>query len=488
MNRLECQSIYDSLQGIFYNHARACLTTSEHQTVFLKYQNLADIGTLPLCCEMTHKYLRLQDGDIVLTNDPYTGGTLLSSPTLIMGVGNKTSKGVDPAELLIASRLTLPPKIGAFKTVDEEGLRIPPSPFYIKGELNTPLIEALKNHPHTQTGYIEALIIEAEHLLALRKRLKPQITLGSRFDFSKTRLREYLDATEKVFHTRLEEIGDGTAMAEVHVSAAQILRLKVEHRNGHFDFDFTGTSSGENLFLTSSATIGVAIGVTTSLLRLNAPINSGLFKHFDMKTQRGSLLNSTFPQSLLLGHTDGLNIVANLVSQALGKLHKKHAWAASGASNCYFQIKCTDGRTLTDYLPCGMGANETGVGLSGVFLWDLNANSPSIEKWEREYPFQILNSGFRGQSAGEGRHLGGFGVTRSLKFLEDVELSWNFLSLMHNPLGLYGGKSALGPEMIWQNTEGKKQELSSSGLLKIKKGETLTVLSPGGGGYGLKAQ
>lgn len=486
MNRLDCQSLYDSLQNIFSNFSRICVTTSEHETIFLKYQNLADIGTLPQCCEVSHKYLHLQDGDIVLTNDPYTGGTLLSSPTLVMGVGNKNFKGTEPAELLIASRLTLPPYIGTFKTVDDEGLRIPPSPFFIKGEINSPLVEALKNHPHMPHGYIEALMTEAEHLLALRHRLKPQLTLGARFDISKPRLRGYLDATESEYHARLEEIGDGTATAEISISNSQILKLKVEHHEGHFNFDFSGTTAGDNLFLTSSAVIGIAIGVTTSLLRVDTPINSGLFRHFDIKNQRGSLLNSTFPRSLSLGHTDGLNLVANLVTQALGKIHKKHAWASSGPSNCFYQIKFNNGQCFLDYLQSGMGANETGAGLSGVLLWDRTTYAPSIEKWEHEYPLQILNSGFRSSSAGDGRHLGGFGVVRNIKILEDAELNWSFVSPLHNPPGLYGGKAALNAEMILQNIKGEKKELEPCGSLKIKKGEILTVLSPGGGGFGIK--
>lgn len=489
MNRLECQSLYDSLQNLFARYPRVALTTAEHQTIFLKYQTLADIGTLPQCCEVTHKYLHLQDGDIILTNDPYTGGTLLSSPTLVMGVGNRSSKGgITPAELLIASRLTLQPHFGAFKTIDDEGLRIPPSPFYIKGEINSQLIEALKSHPNSPTGYVDELIEEAEHLLRLRQRLKPQMSPDSRFDFNKARLRDYLDATESEFHKRLEDVGDGAASSEINISSTQTLRLKVEHHEGHFNFDFTGTTSGDDLFLTSSATIGVAVGVTISLLHLNAPINSGLFKHFDIKNQRGCLLNSTFPRSLSLGHTDGLNIVANLVIQALGKIHKKHSWASSGPSHCFYQIKFNNGRRFTDFLPAGVGANETGSGLSGILLWQRHNYFPSIEKWECQYPLQILNSGFRSNSAGEGRHLGGCGVVRNLKVLEDAELSWSFVSPPHKPEGLYGGKAALGTEIILQTSEDKKVVLSPSGFVKIKRGEILTVLSPGGGGYGLKVQ
>lgn len=487
MNRLETQALFNSLQSLFSGFSRSCLMTSELQTLHLKYQSLADIGTLPQCCEVTHRYLRLLDGDIVVTNDPFSGGTLLSCPTLILGVGTKTVKGAIPAELLVASRLSLNGRAGVFKTVDDEGLRIPPSPFFIKGEINTPIVEALKSHPHTPPGFIDELIKEAHRLLALRSRLKIEMQAGGKFDFSKSRVRQYLEATEQEFHRRLDDVGEGTSDVELEISPSQSLRLRIEHHEGQFNFDFSGTTAGDGLYMTDSAVIGAVIGVTTSLLGLEMPINSGLFKRFDVKAQRGSLVNAAFPSSVALGHTDGLNLVANLVVAGLGAIHKKHAWAASGYSHCQYQIRFQDGRIFTDSLPCGTGANEKGVGINGVTLWKRSMPMPSIEKIEAIYPIQILGSGFRGQSAGEGRYVGGMGVVRSLKVSEDAELSWNFATTPHKPEGINGGKSGMGAEMILQRVDGEKEELAPAGVVKMKKGDTLTVMSPGGGGYGLKS-
>ncbi len=487
MNRLEAQSLLNSLQAVFSGFSRACLMTSELQTLHLKYQSLADIGTLPQCCEVTHKYLRLLDGDIVVTNDPFSGGTLLSCPTLILGVGTKALKGAVPAELLVASRLSLPRSAGVFKTVDAEGLRIPPSPFFIKGEINTAIVEALKSHPQTPPGFIDELIKEAQRLLALRSRLKIEMQAGGRFDFNKTRVRQYLEATEQGFNRQLDDVGEGTSTAELQISPTQTLRLRIEHHENQFNFDFAGTTAGDGLFLTDSAVIGAVIGVTISLLGLDIPINSGLFKRFDVKAQRGSLVNSAFPSSVALGHTDGLNLVANLVMTCLGAIHKKHAWASSGTSYCAYQIRFQDGRVLSDSLPCGSGASERGVGLNGISLWKRSSPPPSIELMESTYPVQILGSGFRSQSSGEGRYNGGAGVVRSLRVTEDADLSWNFASPPHKPEGIQGGKSAMGAEMILQHVDGETEDLASSGAMKIKKGETLTIMSPGGGGYGLKS-
>jgi N-methylhydantoinase B len=482
MNRLECQLFYENLKNLFQQFSRVSFLTADFETIFLKYQTMADIGTLSQSAEVSHKYLHLQDGDIVLTNDPYSGGTILSSPTLILGIGTKTVKGQTPAEFLLASRLTLTPRVGAFKTIDEEGLRIPPSPLYIRGELNTPIVEALKAHPQIAKNFTTAIDQEAKKLLAFRETFKKYLTKN---DFGKNRIRAFLDATEKELNRRLSEIGEGVGSAEIILSPKETLKLKVEHHDNHFTFDFTGTTPGSTLFLTDSATIGTVVGSTLSLLRENVPVNSGIFSHFDVKAPRGSLVNSAFPRPLGLGHTDGVNIIANAVFRCLALINKKATMATSGSTHCSYEIQFRDRRTFVDSLPTGIGANESGSGLSGVNLWRRFDRTPSIENLESLFAIQFLSSGFRTQSGGEGKHSGGQGVVRSIKLLDDADFKWAVASPQHKPEGHAGGKAALGAEIIVIKTDGSKLELTTtfSGSIPLTKGDTITVMSPGGGGF-----
>lgn len=484
MNRLEAQSYLEKLKCIFRGFARLAVVTSDHETLFLKSQTITDISTLPQCAEISHKYLQIQDGDIVITNDPYSGGTLLSSPTLVLGIGTRSIKNNTPAELLVAYRLTFTPRTGAFKTLDDEGLRIPPSPYYLKGELNTPIVEALKAHPQTPKNFTEDINEAARHLLALREKLKQLIT-ARKFDFSRPTVKAYLKATETEFLRRLDEIGEGTCNLEIELSEKELLKLKAEHRDDHFTFDFTGTSVGEAIFLTDTATIGSTIGTVVSFLKDKVPLNSGVFSRFDVRAPRGSLVNSSFPRPMSLGHTDGVNFIANIVSRAVGIIHKKHLRATTGASHCSYQIEFRNKRVFADSLPFGTGGRLGRSGLNGIHLWRRFENNSSIEKWEKNFPLIFLNSGFRANSAGEGRYMGGLGIVRTLKVLEDAELSWNHIAPPHQPEGIEGGKSALGPEMILERANGEKEELPPRGTRTMSPGDILTVLSPGGGGYGI---
>jgi N-methylhydantoinase B len=483
MNPIDNLKFFEKISSLFSAFGRATLLTSDHETLFLKYETLADIGTLPQSAEVSHKYMHLQDGDIVLTNDPYSGGTILSSPTLVLGVGSRLVKGATPAEFIMASRLTLEPQVAPAKTIDEEGLRIPPSPLYIRGEANNAIIDAIKSLPQAPVGMVEAIQAECKRLLAFRDRFKAQIVSGE-LNLSRAQIKSYLHDCEHEFRKRVEEFREGTGQSELHIGPKEQIKLRAEVHEGHFLFDFAGTSPGESLFMTDSATMGAAIGTVLSILRLDAPLNTGVLSRFEIKAPRGSMVNSAFPRPLYLGHTDGLNLIANAVSLALAQIDPRLAWSASGPSHCSYELRFRGGKVFWDSLPVGGGATPKNAGVNAAFVWRrLNLNE-SIEQNELTYPMQYVNVGLRANSGGAGLRGGGSGIAKALRLLEDAELAWQFVSPLHKPEGLAGGKSALGPELKVKRADGSEIDLAPTGRMTLQKGDQLIVLSPGGGGFG----
>jgi N-methylhydantoinase B/oxoprolinase/acetone carboxylase alpha subunit len=212
-----------------------------------------------------------------------------------------------------------------------------------------------------------------------------------------------------------------------------------------------------------------------------------VFACFNVKAPRGSLLNSTFPRPVLLGHTDGANFLANVVTRALAQLDRKKAWASSGVSHMSYEIAFSQNRVWTDSLPVGAGATLNKPGASAAYVWRRMNCHYSIEDMETRFPIQFVNAGLRANSEGDGLQKGGRGVVRSIKILDAGELRWSFLSPPHKPEGALGGKSAAGPEMVLLKSSGEKIDLPNSGQMTLARGDVLTVLSPGGGGCGAKA-
>jgi N-methylhydantoinase B len=52
------------------------------------------------------------------------------------------------------------------------------------------------------------------------------------------------------------------------------------------------------------------------------------------------------------------------------------------------------------------------------------------------------------------------------------------------PWGLWGGREAAKGEFYLTSTDGTKTKISSKTTFKMKKGDTLMIRTPGGGGYG----
>ena len=82
-------------------------------------------------------------------------------------------------------------------------------------------------------------------------------------------------------------------------------------------------------------------------------------------------------------------------------------------------------------------------------------------------------------SGGSGKHRGGDGIVRSIRVLEPATLSLLTDRRRHRPQGRKGG----GPGALGRNQR-NGQELPPKISLALEAGDVITVITPGGGGYG----
>lgn len=487
MHRLTSLRLYEKCRSLLTPLQRSALLTADLEILYLKPESLSDLGTLPQTVEITHKYLQLNDGDITLTSDPYSGGTVVTSPTLVMGVGNcqkksGAEKGKVPAEILIASRLTFRAKPGQPKTIDDEGLRIPPTPIYSQTmRFNTAVTEAIKSHPLAPADLIPRVEAEIEKLLKLRVLLKEELRSGL---FERATVRQFLTDCEREFAHQLDEFSEGVGTSELDLSESETIRVKAEIHDGSVHFDFTGTTPGKSIFITDSCTIGTAVGTFISLFKAEVPVNTGVLSRFEIKAPRDTLVNSSFPRPLFLGHTDGVNFLANAILLALSHIDPKLSWAMTGPSYCAVELKFENESLYYASLPSGFGATNAGPGLDGAIAWRKFVFGHSVEEVERKFPVQFLHCGFRANSSGQGKFTGGLGASESLRLLEPAVLRWGYLKAPQKPIGLNGGKSGQDSEIIVQRASGQKTVLPFAGEMAMQPGDIITMLSAGGGGYG----
>lgn len=462
----------------------------EGEILEIQYSCIEDVGTLPTAAQTAHKYLQIQDGDIVILNDPYSGGSILSSLTLVSCVTLELGGKRDCPKFLFASRIYFKPRVRLTDSIEQEGLRIPPTPIVVSGKKNTDLLTILSQHPAAPQDLVERLEVEVEriqnHFVHVQQAAKSLSMIPN-----KKFQRAYFKKTKERLLSQLSEHAYGRVKVGWDLEDDAKINLQMELNEKRLEFDFTDTSRSAKWNLTHGATLGACLVSTLAFLGKDIPINNGVFEALQVTAPEGSFVNARYPAPVFLGMTDGVNLIAHMILKAFSKLDRRFKFAQSGLSQCSFEIDFESSGHFFDQLETGAPGTNHQRGPDGLNLWRRSHLQPSVEKVEQRFPLLIRSYAFRHKSGGSGENPGGNGVTKVVEVLKDAQLKWLFSDLMTKPEGVAGGKSASTPEIHIQQGLGKKQKpadrLSTQGQLSVTSGTQVVVHSSGGGGYGEKA-
>ena len=124
------------------------------------------------------------------------------------------------------------------------------------------------------------------------------------------------------------------------------------------------------------------------------------------------------------------------------------------------------------------GNNSDGIDLGGLTAPNIETNElnmPHITEW---HEFQV-------DSGGAGKFRGGLGVRYSIRFYDEAPFLAVFGDGVENPpFGLYGGHPGTCNRLLVNEGTPTEEVLPAKGMRQLKKGDTYTVYSSGGGGWG----
>ena len=415
----------------------------------------------------------LADGDIYIFNDAHLGGTHLSDMRLVRpyfhdgklfcylasvghwhDVGGAVPGNYNPAAT------------DAF----QEAFVLPPVRLARAGVVQTDIIDILR---------LDELLAE----------------YGA--DTVRSALDALQDRAELLMRGELTDLPDGRWEAEDFLDNDGItdapLRIKValEIQGDQMTLDFTGTADR----CAGPVNIALPTAVATAYVAIKhifpgLPANAGVMRPIDVKIPDGSLLSAPFPAPVG-GYTETILRMVDVIFAAASQAAPDRVVAnAYGTINALsISGKRANGQpwVMFSFYGGGHGGSPESDGLNHGNAPISTATIPPLEILEAAYPVMFKQWALRPDSAGAGLHRGGMGAIYEIEVLEESATAFLFGERgRFAPKGVAGGAEAAMNLFSYEQDDGWHTPPMASKMvgIKLKRGQSVRLDTPGGGGYG----
>jgi N-methylhydantoinase B len=442
---------------------------------------------------------KIDDGDVILVNDPYIGGAHLPDVSLI---GPVFSGG----ELLgfIANRAhhadvggmepgSMP---GRSSEIYQEGLVIPPVKLYRRGELMDDILALVLANVRTadeRRGDLNA------QLSALRTGQKRLLELTERHgrELLRAAMAAIQDYAERRIRRRLAELPDGVYLAEDVLDSDGIdpepvpVKVRITIRGDQMTLDFNGSAAPRkgNINAVAPMVYSASFYAIKVFTDPEVPVNGGTFRPVEILIPGQSFLNAQRPAAVCAGNTETTHRVCDTVLKAAAQFAPDAVHAASQGTMNLIGIGGVDPRngrpyTYIETIAGGEGGRPWGDGTDGVQCNMTNTMNTPVEALEITYPLRVERYELRPNSGGAGRHRGGLGVTRAVRVIgHEARVSLSAERRLFQPYGLHGGEAGQTGQNAWIDACGIEHELPGKTTFSMAADGVVVVHTPGGGGW-----
>jgi N-methylhydantoinase B len=462
------------------------------------------LGSMPMSVQEGIRSFTFAPGDMVILNDPYRGGTHLPDITLIAPVFIQ-KRGGEELFGFVASRAhhsdvggMSPGSMPLSEEIYQEGVIIPPLKIMEGGVENKALMQLLLANvrtPEERMGDLRAQISSNT------KGIERMQTLVERYGDEEvaTYMQGLLAYAEQMTRRLLDDLPDGEyafrdCMDNDGITSEPVeIAVKISIRGDEAIVDFTGSSpqSKGSINAVYAITLSAVYYVFRALIGLDIPSNSGCLAPIHMIVPEGSIVNARHPAPVAGGNVETSQRIVDVLLGALAQAVPDRVPAASQGTMNNLSIGGWDperqrGYAYYETIGGGMGARPDRDGADAIHTHMTNTLNTPVEALEFAYPFRVRRYGIRSGSGGDGRFRGGDGIFREIELLEDAKVTILSDRRQSGPYGLMGGESGRPGRNVLVR-DGEEKELPGKVTLQGKKGDVISIQTPGGGGYGKQA-
>ena len=447
------------------------------------------------------------EGDICVTNDPYSGFVATHSPDIhiwkpvffegqiacfVVGhIHNTDVGGAVPASL---SR--------SLSEIEQEGIRIPPVKLVEAGRMNsfvTAMIGANVRMPEQNLGDLHAQIASVN----IGERKMQDIIRRFGFETFIEGVGQILDHAEAQTRRIIAGVPDGDYFFADYADEDSVggkpcriaLTLKVHGDEVVLDYTGSDPQLGSSLNMPTGGRERhplVMVGLTYVLYTLDNDLllNAGTLRPARAILPEGSVVNCTRPaavgmRSLTCAMTQIVTVGAFV--EALPHLMP----AASPGGNAIMNIKTTgrNGKPVMASIgPVGGGGGgapmadgSDGAGGATGFL----RNTP-IEISEAEVPIRFLRYGLEPDTGAPGKYRGGLSAIMEFEISapETVVTARNRNRSVMPSWGVAGAQAGTISQFVRNPGRSDAAPLANTDVVHCRPGDVIRVIGPGAGGYG----
>ena len=445
----------------------------------------------------------IEEGDVILTNDPYMCKAAVSHLPDWIALVPIFKDGRHIAWSAMFGHMSdnggmVPGSIPVRATnIFQEGIRIPPTKLYKKGELQADLLELILHNVRTpQWNRFDLNALVAACNTAARRCHE----LAERFG-------------DDVFHSTM-----AIMLERNHAAMKQIIAMIVPEEPRTFEdyvcddgmgkgpykikcalwregdkavFDFAGTApqaqSSINFYLSEEMFKMFFGAFTINLFDPHILFNDGFYDLVEVRIPQGSLLKPNYPAALS-GRTHALGRIFDVMGGLLGQGAPEALNAAGFSDSPHLFYSGYDAKgqwfQLFQIGFGGIPGRPAGDGPDGHSLWPSFTNVPN-EFIEAYFPLRIEKYEPIADSGGAGLHRGGNGLSVAYRFLCDGVISIHDERWLTYPWGVNGGAPGQRSSKRLERADGTAQWLPAKCEdVAVKTGDLLFFNTWGGGGWG----
>jgi len=448
------------------------------------------IGTLP--ATVRHFIDRMgvdtmRPGDVLVTNNPWLGTGHLNDVSLVKPIfrnGRIVAFG--------SSTSHMPDIGGKIRSIEpkemfEEGLHLPLMHLIREGVTDETLLTVIRANVRTPEQTVGDIFAQAGALDLLERRLLEMMD-----DYRLESLEEIADElfsrAEAAMRKAIEAVPDGIYRYEMETDGLDepfIFKCAVTVNGSEINVDYAGTSPQQPRAVNTvmAYTFAMSVYALKCILLPGLPNNGGMFRSITVTAPEGSLVNPRFPASCG-GRASVGHYLPIMIFGALAPVLPERVMAGAGSPLWILTQTGVrpDGMTYANVLffNGGMGAMLGKDGAS-CLSWPSNISSTPIEVAERNSPLFFHHKRLRPDSGGGGKHRGGLGQDIMMESESATPIAVGFITERTRvpAPGLHGGAPG-GVGAVLINGRHVDNRLQHT----LKRGDTIVMSTPGGGGAG----